>query len=168
MRHSLIEDMYLFDFGLYDYLNFIKSDSMKLGYPFVVMAYIFTSDFRVILFERSDGLRACPITGCVEIGESYTSALIREIYEETGIKAQEDWMIRADDDYSAVTPTSKRNITIVSFGVYLPDGFDAQKEIRLNHEIASYRLVDIKKAVGHISWNGLKESREVYKQITGY
>ena len=70
-------------------MNYIKNIRKKVGHDKIFLNFsggILQKSGRILLQRRSDkGTWGIP-GGAIELGESATEALIREYYEETGIK----------------------------------------------------------------------------------
>ena len=147
----------------------IVSDKIEFPPPVVVMGQLFTYEGQAVIFERSDGKSCGPITGGLELelNETYVDALAREIKEEAGLEVNESQMIMADEEFVALTPTSGRRIHIVSFGVFLAQGFAPEKSIRLNQELSGYRVMELEDAGRYLDEKALPESRKAFEIITG-
>ena len=88
--------------------------------------------------------------------------------EETGLEVGVDRMIKADGEFVALTPNSRRLIRIVPFAVFLPENFDSERDIRLNGELSGFRILALREAAKFLSANALPESRKAFKVISGY
>jgi 8-oxo-dGTP pyrophosphatase MutT (NUDIX family) len=131
----------------------------------VVHLHVFTAGGKVILFNRSDGSIIGPVSGGVEFEESFVEACLRELEEETGIDVIEpDHIINADYTTLTITPNG-RSIRITAFYAFLPEYFDVSA-IRLNNELAGFKLCELDEAESIIAENGHPEALESFCMIT--
>lgn len=87
---------------------------------------------QVLLLKRSVEQYWCQIAGKIEQGELAWQAILRELYEETGIVASE--LYNADYLEQFYEPHSNQIMIIPAFVVLLPN----RERVRLNHEHTDY------------------------------
>jgi ADP-ribose pyrophosphatase YjhB (NUDIX family) len=122
----------------------------------IIQVHCFTKFYRVVLFKRSDGPWA-PISGKVEIGESYASAARREIHEEVGLRIDLDQIIVSDHSFSSVSPKGKTIFGTTCFTV-IPD-FISQF-FRFNNELIDSKTLVSEDALDLLARKGMPEAFE--------
>jgi ADP-ribose pyrophosphatase YjhB (NUDIX family) len=92
-----------------DYISFIRS---KVGHDEVFLnfsvAVIFDKKGRILLQKRADKKKWGLPGGVVELGESVEDALIREVEEETGLKAKPIKLLGIYSKYKVSYPNGDR------------------------------------------------------------
>ncbi|CAM3387095.1 NUDIX hydrolase [Stackebrandtia soli] len=77
--------------------DFIVALRSKIGHDLLwlpsVTAVVFDADGRVLLVRRSDNGAWTLVTGCTDPGEQPADAAIREVFEETGVRAVPEALI---------------------------------------------------------------------------
>lgn len=72
------------------FIKFIRKTFGHAPFPFVSTdVYIVNSNHEILLLRRSDDGKWCPPAGAVDPRESPQEAALRELYEETGLVAEE-------------------------------------------------------------------------------
>lgn len=78
--------------------EFILSLREKIGHDLLflpgITAVVLDDDSRVLLVRRADNGRWTLVLGCLEPGEQPAAGAVREIWEETGIKAVAERIVR--------------------------------------------------------------------------
>ena len=150
-------------------LNHINFLSMLLGYPFVVMVYLFTHDWNVFIFDRSDGCSVGPLLGLVKENESYTQEVIHTVMEQTGLLVESDWIFtRGDADYHSKTCDHNKKVIFVPFSIFLPQEFEVEKNIKLDNELSGFRIMDLLEAEEILNREASLVAREVFRILTGF
>lgn len=113
---------------------------------FIVGILLLSKD-GVVLLKRADNVRFEPGKwsspgGHIENGESAEDAAIRELQEETGIRASKTDLIDFGPRKRAIKEPNGNESVIHSqhFGIRLPDGFNLEK-IRLSSESQDKRVM---------------------------
>ncbi|MEZ4862934.1 MAG: NUDIX domain-containing protein [Caldilineaceae bacterium] len=90
--------------------------------------------------ERRGGTWEC-VTGRLEQGESFTDALLREVYEEVGVRVEVDFMLGTAHFYRGA-PIVENEMVGVHFCCSLAD----PAAIRLSEEHSEYRWLSAREA----------------------
>jgi ADP-ribose pyrophosphatase YjhB (NUDIX family) len=123
----------------------------------VIRCHLFTSDGRVVLFQRSDGSFIGPVSGGVDLNESYKEACLRELEEETGLGVlTRDQVIISDFSFFTTSPND-RNIKITVCYAFLSENFD-DSALRLNEELSGYLICSLADGLEIVDAKGLPEA----------
>ena len=141
---------------------------MAFKKPISSLVLIYTKDFKVLLMERADKAGYWQsVTGSLEDNETPKEAAIREVFEETGINANqyalEDWQlshvykIYAHWRYRYAPDTTHNTEHI--FGLNLPSELPIQLS---KHEHVQYLWVDWRDAMNKVfSWTNVEAIKKL-------
>ena len=122
----------------------------------IIQVHCFTQFYKVVLFKRSDGPWG-PISGNVEMGESYALAASREIHEEVGLRIDLDQITVSDYSFSSVSPKGKNIFGTTCFTVILD--FMSQF-FQFNGELVDSKILAPEDAMDLLSREGMPEALE--------
>ena len=141
---------------------------MAFKKPISSLVLIYTKDFKVLLMERADKAGYWQsVTGSLEDNETPKEAAIREVFEETGVDANqyalEDWQL--SHVYEIYThwryryaPDTTHNTEHI-FGLNLPSELPIQLS---KHEHVQYLWVDWCDAMDKVfSWTNVKAIKKL-------
>ena len=141
---------------------------MAFKKPISSLVLIYTKDFKVLLMERADKAGYWQsVTGSLEDNETPKDAAIREVFEETGINANqyalEDWQL--SHVYEIYThwryryaPDTTHNTEHI-FGLNLPSELPIQLS---KHEHVQYLWVDWRDAMDKVfSWTNVEAIKKL-------
>ena len=141
---------------------------MAFKKPISSLVLIYTKDFKVLLMERADKAGYWQsVTGSLEDNETPKEAAIREVFEETGINANqyalEDWQL--SHVYEIYThwryryaPDTTHNTEHI-FGLNLPSELPIQLS---KHEHVQYLWVDWRDAMEKVfSWTNVEAIKKL-------
>ena len=141
---------------------------MAFKKPISSLVLIYTKDFKVLLMERADKAGYWQsVTGSLEDNETPKEAAIREVFEETGINANqyalEDWQL--SHVYEIYThwryryaPDTTHNTEHI-FGLNLPSELPIQLS---KHEHVQYLWVDWRDAMDKVfSWTNVEAIKKL-------
>ena len=141
---------------------------MAFKKPISSLVLIYTKDFKVLLMERSDKTGYWQsVTGSLEDNETPKEAAIREVFEETGVDANqytlEDWQL--SHVYEIYThwryryaPDTTHNTEHI-FGLNLPSELPIQLS---KHEHVQYLWVDWRDAMDKVfSWTNMEAIKKL-------
>ena len=141
---------------------------MAFKKPISSLVVIYTEDFKVLLMERSDKKGFWQsVTGSLEDNETPQDAALREVFEETGIDANqyelEDWQLSHVYEIYAhwryrYAPDTTHNIEHI-FGLKLP----SEMPIQLSEHV-QYLWVDWQDAMDKVfSWTNVEAIKKLAK-----
>ena len=141
---------------------------MAFKKPISSLVLIYTKDFKVLLMERADKAGYWQsVTGSLEDNETPKEAAIREVFEETGVDANqytlEDWQL--SHVYEIYThwryryaPDTTHNTEHI-FGLNLPSELPIQLS---KHEHVQYLWVDWRDAMEKVfSWTNVEAIKKL-------
>ena len=141
---------------------------MAFKKPISSLVLIYTKDFKVLLMERADKAGYWQsVTGSLEDNETPKEAAIREVFEETGVDANqyalEDWQL--SHVYEIYThwryryaPDTTHNTEHI-FGLNLPSELPIQLS---KHEHVQYLWVDWRDAMDKVfSWTNVEAIKKL-------
>ncbi|KAA0967503.1 NUDIX domain-containing protein [Streptococcus cristatus] len=122
-------------------MNYIKNIRKKVGHDKIFLNFsagILQKSGRILLQRRSDkGTWGIP-GGAIELGESATEALIREYYEETGIKIKPLKLLNVYTKYTDCYPNGdEAQVITILYEVYSED-------IYINMEYKNVETLELK------------------------
>ena len=123
----------------------------------IVHCHLFTYGRDVVVFTRQNGYLG-PVSGEVEIGETYIDAAVREVFEETGLRVRPDMVIMTDHTFSGVSPKGKPIFGFTCF-TFLPRSFDPA-QFRLNGELITYKILSLDEAIKLLAREGMPEAKK--------
>lgn len=132
----------------------------------VVDAYVFRQisvGYKFLLLKRADTKMYehlwQGVAGKIENGESAWQAALRELVEETGLKAKR--MFIADHVSKFYEEIGDRINLVPVFGIEVES-----EEVRLSDEHTEFRWMDVDEAEQTLVWNGQKKGiRTVYEML---
>ena len=141
---------------------------MAFKKPISSLVLIYTEDFKVLLMERSDKKGFWQsVTGSLEDNETPQDAALREVFEETGIDANqyelEDWQLSHVYEIYAhwryrYAPDTTHNTEHI-FGLKLP----SEMPIQLSEHV-QYLWVDWQDAIDKVfSWTNVEAIKKLAK-----
>ena len=141
---------------------------MAFKKPISSLVLIYTKDFKVLLMERADKAGYWQsVTGSLEDNETPKEAAIREVFEETGINANqyalEDWQLSHVYEIYAhwryrYAPDATHNTEHI-FGLNLPSELPIQLS---KHEHVQYLWVDWRDAMDKVfSWTNVEAIKKL-------
>ena len=141
---------------------------MAFKKPISSLVLIYTKDFKVLLMERSDKTGYWQsVTGSLEDNETPKEAAIREVFEETGVDANqyalEDWQLSHVYEIYAhwryrYAPDTTHNTEHI-FGLNLPSELPIQLS---KHEHVQYLWVDWRDAMEKVfSWTNVEAIKKL-------
>ena len=141
---------------------------MAFKKPISSLVLIYTEDFKVLLMERSDKKGFWQsVTGSLEDNETPQDAALREVFEETGIDANqyelEDWQLSHVYEIYAhwryrYAPDTTHNTEHI-FGLKLP----SEMPIQLSEHV-QYLWVDLQDAMDKVfSWTNVEAIKKLAK-----
>jgi len=141
---------------------------MAFKKPISSLVLIYTEDFKVLLMERADKKGFWQsVTGSLEDNETPQDAALREVFEETGIDANqyelEDWQLSHVYEIYAhwryrYAPDTTHNIEHI-FGLKLP----SEMPIQLSEHV-QYLWVDWQDAIDKVfSWTNVEAIKKLAK-----
>ena len=133
----------------------------------VVMSFYFLKDGRVLMFFRSDGFSAGPITESCKIDEEFCLTAIRGSREEPGIIIGKEAILLFDSQIEGQTPSGK-HVRFIPCAIFLPSDFDAVEDIHLNGELSGFEILDLNEVAGFLETHAMVESRQGFRIIAGY
>jgi len=123
----------------------------------IVHVHLLTEAFQSVLFRRADGFWM-PVSGTVEVGESFTKSAIREVEEETGLDLQEDQILATNHCFTGISPKG-RFLKGQTFYAALPDFFDPS-DFKFNGELTQYEILSPRSAMAALHAFGMQEARQ--------
>jgi 8-oxo-dGTP pyrophosphatase MutT (NUDIX family) len=130
----------------------------------IVHIHLFTKDFKMVLFKRSDGFWM-PVAGKVEPNETYLAAAIREMHEETGVLLACDQLMLTDNRFYGLSPNGKiisgRTCWAVLYQPISPSTF------KFNGELSEYRVLSLNGALQLLKDKGMPEAIEGFVFLLG-
>jgi dATP pyrophosphohydrolase len=141
---------------------------MAFKKPISSLVLIYTKDFKVLLMERADKAGYWQsVTGSLEDNETPKEAAIREVFEETGVDANqyalEDWQLSHVYEIYAhwryrYAPDVTHNTEHI-FGLNLPSELPIQLS---KHEHVQYLWVDWRDAMEKVfSWTNVEAIKKL-------
>jgi dATP pyrophosphohydrolase len=141
---------------------------MAFKKPISSLVLIYTKDFKVLLMERADKAGYWQsVTGSLEDNETPKEAAIREVFEETGVDANqyalEDWQLSHVYEIYAhwryrYAPDVTHNTEHI-FGLNLPSELPIQLS---KHEHVQYLWVDWRDAMDKVfSWTNVEAIKKL-------
>jgi dATP pyrophosphohydrolase len=141
---------------------------MAFKKPISSLVLIYTKDFKVLLMERADKAGYWQsVTGSLEDNETPKEAAIREVFEETGVDANqyalEDWQLSHVYEIYAhwryrYAPDTAHNTEHI-FGLNLPSELPIQLS---KHEHVQYLWVDWRDAMEKVfSWTNVEAIKKL-------
>lgn len=92
--------------------EFILELRAKIGHDLLwlpgITAVVLDADHRVLLVRRADDGRWTLVAGILEPGEQPAIGIVREIYEETGVEAQVERLVRIESVEPSAYPNGDR------------------------------------------------------------
>lgn len=96
-----------------DYVSYIRS---KVGQDSILLPFaagvLTDNDGQILLQKRADMNKWGLPGGCMELGESSVETLIREFYEETGIKVVPIKLLNVYTNFETIFPNGDRAQTV--------------------------------------------------------
>jgi 8-oxo-dGTP pyrophosphatase MutT (NUDIX family) len=129
----------------------------QFGLIVIVTVYLFCNE-KFLIFKRDDN-KIGPVSGKIEIGESYIGAAVRETKEETSLILSPYQVHDSGHVFLAISPKGKIVFGKTLYATLCSKTFEPS-QIRLNSELYDYEILPFEKAIRKISIYGHPESAD--------